>query len=87
VIIQDDQFADLESATICGLTLDAAGEEILRLSVSPSSENGLLQPSRLMVDKITTIPRVKLGRRIGKLTAEDMSRVGAAMMVFLGLAR
>lgn len=85
VIIQDDRFADSLSVTICSFTTDVVGKDIARLSIAPTASNGLQQPSRLMVDKITTIPKSKLGRRIGKLDGADMARLNAAIVVFLGL--
>jgi len=39
-----------------------------------------------MVDKITTMPKLKLGSRIGRLADEDLLRLNRAMMIFLGLA-
>lgn len=39
-----------------------------------------------MVDKITTVPRSKLGERIGRLGDQDMIRLGRAVVVFFGLA-
>jgi mRNA interferase MazF len=39
-----------------------------------------------MVDKITTIPKSKLGYRIGHLDAADLVRINQAMLIFLGLA-
>jgi mRNA interferase MazF len=39
-----------------------------------------------MVDKISTLPRTKLGRRIGNLGDADMLRLNQALVVFLGLA-
>ena len=48
--------------------------------------NGLAIISRLMVDKITTMPKQKLGARIGRLGDDDLLRLNRAMMVFLGLA-
>ncbi len=39
-----------------------------------------------MVDKISTVPKTKLGSMIGKLDDEDMRRVNQAMLIFLGLA-
>ena len=45
-----------------------------------------IPPSRLMVDKITTVSKENLGRRVGRLDAEDIARLNRAMMVFLGLA-
>jgi len=39
-----------------------------------------------MVDKVTTIPRSKLGDRVGRLADDDMVRLRRAVMVFSGLA-
>jgi len=39
-----------------------------------------------MVDKITTVPRSKLGERIGRLGDDDMVRLGRSVLVFFGLA-
>jgi mRNA interferase MazF len=59
----------------------------VRPLINPSDENGLTVSSKLMADKIMTIPRGKLGRRIGKLSDADMANVDDAIMIFLGLAR
>jgi mRNA interferase MazF len=40
----------------------------------------------MMVDKITTVPKSKVGERIGRLEDEDVVRLNQAVMVFLGLA-
>ena len=39
----------------------------------------------LMVDKITTVPKSKLGKRIGRLDDRDIVRLNQALLVFLGL--
>ncbi len=39
-----------------------------------------------MVDKITTVPKSKIGVRVGKLADKDMLRLNRAVLVFLGLA-
>lgn len=39
-----------------------------------------------MVDKIMTVPRTKIGARIGRLDDEDLVRLNRAVVVFLGLA-
>lgn len=39
-----------------------------------------------MVDKITTIPRSRLGERIGRLRDEEMVALGPAVLVCLGMA-
>jgi mRNA interferase MazF len=40
-----------------------------------------------MVDKITTVPRTKLGARVGELDAADLRRLEVAILLYLGLAR
>ena len=86
VIVQDDRFDATESVTICSLTTDETDAPLFRLIVEPSQRNGLESVSRLMVDKLTTVSRGKLGRKIGQLDDETMVRLNRAMMVFLGLA-
>jgi mRNA interferase MazF len=54
--------------------------------VEPDELNALREPSSLMVDKVTTVQRSKLGERIGRLGDEDMVRLGRAIVVFFGLA-
>jgi mRNA interferase MazF len=86
VIVQDDAFDATASITICALTTDATNAPLFRLSIEPNAENGLRVPCRLMVDKITTMARSRLGRQIGRLADEDLIRLNRATLVFLGLA-
>jgi mRNA interferase MazF len=86
VIVQDDRFDATSSITICAFTRDPTDAPLFRLVVEPSEANGLDAVSRLMVDKITTMPKAKLGRRIGRLADDDMLRFNRALMIFLGLA-
>jgi mRNA interferase MazF len=86
VVVQDDRFDVTDSVTVCAFTTDPTEAPLLRLRVEPDSRNGLHEPSSLMVDKITTVPRSKLGERIGRLGDDDMVRLGRAVLVFFGLA-
>jgi mRNA interferase MazF len=86
VIIQDDRFDGTNSITICAFTTDPTDAPLFRLPVEPTTRNGLRTASRLMMDKITTVAKEKLGSRIGRLDDEDIVRVNRAIMVFLGLA-
>ena len=86
VIVQDDRFDVTTSITVCAFTTDPTEAPLIRLPVEPTEENGLHAPCRLMVDKITTVPKTKLGSRLGRLDAEAMLRLNRAMLVFLGLA-
>lgn len=86
VIVQDDRFDATESVTVCPFTTDATEAPLIRLRVEPAEMNGLRSSSSVMVDKITTVRRERLGARTGRLDDEDMVRIGQALMVFLGLA-
>ena len=86
VIVQDDAFDATDSITICAFTTDPTEAPLFRLPVGPSERNGLRAVSRLMVDKITTVPKSKVGELIGRLDDEDMVRLNQAALVFLGLA-
>jgi mRNA interferase MazF len=86
VIVQDDSFDATDSITICAFTTDQTDAPLFRLPVEPNERNGLRAPSRLMVDKITTVPKSKVGVRVGRLDDQDMLRLNRAVLVFLGLA-
>ncbi len=85
VILQDDRFDATESITICVMTTDPTEAPLFRVPIAPNERNGLNILSRLMVDKITTVPKNKLGHRIGYLDAKDRERVDQAILIFLGL--
>ena len=86
VIVQDDRFDATASLTICAFTTETTDAPLFRLPVVPDERNGLRTPCRLMVDKITTVPKTKIGSRIGRLDDEDLVRLNRAILVFLGLA-
>lgn len=85
VIIQDDLFAATASVTICALTSDPTDAPILRVPIEPDGSNGVRARSRVMVDKITTVPRARVGERVGRLSDDDLTRLDRAILVFLGL--
>lgn len=86
VIVQDDGFDTTNSITLCAFTTNESEAPLFRLLVDQTERNGLRAPSRLMVDKITTVPRSKVGKLVGRLDDEDLTRLNRAMLAFLGLA-
>ncbi len=86
VIVQDDSFDATDSITICTFTTNETDAPLFRLPVQPNERNGLRAACRLMVDKITTVQKTKVGARVGRLDDEDILRLNQAMLVFLGLA-
>lgn len=86
VILQYDAFDVTASITICPFTTHALDAPLMRLPIEPSAQNGLRVISQLMIDKITTVSKNKLERRVGRLSGEDIVRLNRAVVVFLGLA-
>lgn len=86
VIVQDDSFDATDSITICAFTTDETDAPLFRLPIEPNERNGLRVACRLMVDKIVTVPKSKIGVQIGRLDDEDILRLNQAVVVFLGLA-
>ena len=86
VILQDDRFDQTDSVTVCAFTTDPTDAPLFRLAIEPSDDNGLRAVCRLMADKITTVPKAKIGARLGRLADEDMLRLNRAVLVFLGIA-
>jgi mRNA interferase MazF len=86
VIVQDDGFDSTNSVIVCAFTTNETEAPLFRLQVAQTERNGLRAPSRLMVDKITTVPRSKIGTLVGRLDDEDLLRLNRAIVVFLGLA-
>lgn len=86
VILQDDMFNGTDSVTICPFSSDPTDLPLFRIAIEPTSRNGLRAVSRIMADKVTTVPRSKLGARIGRLSDGDVLRLNRAILVFLGLA-
>ena len=87
VILQDDDFHATNSITICPFTTDTTEAPLIRLAIQPGGQNGLNSPSRIMVDKITTVAKGRLGRRIGELGSENIARLEQAVGRFLGLSK
>jgi len=86
IIVQDDRFDATNSVTLCVFTTDETDAPFFRIPIPPSAQNGLLTTSRLMVDKLTTVSKKKLGDRLGKLNEDHMVQMNRAILVFLGLA-
>ena len=85
VVVQDDHF-DTDSVTVCMFTTDPTEAPLFRLAIEPDPGNGLDAPSQIMVDKVTTVRRSRLGMRVGVLDDANVLRLNRALVVFLGIA-
>jgi mRNA interferase MazF len=86
-ILLDNAFSELSTTLVCPLTTRLSRAPLLRVPLNPSAGNGLRRSHQLMLDGLTTVPRQQLGACIGRLSDEDLKRLGLALLVVLGLAR
>jgi len=82
----DDAFDATASIAVCLLTTDPTEAPLFRLVLEPDDQNGLKAPSRIMVDKVVTVAKDRLGSRIGRMSDSVSLRLNQALAVFLGLA-
>ncbi len=86
VVVQDDRFDATASVTVCPFTTNPVEAPLTRISVEATPATGLDEPSLIMVDKITTMPRANLRDQLGRVSDADLVRLDRARVVFLGLA-
>lgn len=87
LVVQSDLAtrAGSQSVTVAPLTSTVRGAPLFRVTIDPSAENGLRTVSQVMVDKLVTLPRQKLGKPFGRLDFETMQRVNRSLSLWLGL--
>ena len=73
------------SVIVLPLTSELHDAPLFRVTVSANRETGLRAVSQIMVDKATTVPRGKIGPRIGHLNESTMQAVNQALRGFLDL--
>ena len=86
VIIQDNRFDASDSSIVCPLTTDPTSAPIFRLPIPSNTRTGLRAPCQLMVDKLTAVPRKRVGTRVGRLSPDELKALNRSVLVFLGLA-
>ena len=86
LVVQSDYFDALASVTVLPITGDLRAAPLLRISVGSGTDTGLRKKSQVMVDKVQTVPRDKLGTTIGKLHEDALVAVDRALAIFLGIA-
>jgi mRNA interferase MazF len=87
VVLQADLFNETHaSVTVAPVTSTLVNAPLFRLAVEPSARNGLRALSQVMVDKLTTVRRERIGAAIGELEPDSMTRVNRALALWLGIA-
>ena len=86
VIVQSDAISpDHGTVIICQMTSDLDDLPDMRVTVEPSTKNGLRVRSQIMADKPTTILKKRIGTRIGSLEDGSLRRLDRALSLALGL--
>lgn len=86
LVVQSDLFVDHTTVTVVPLTSELRDLPLFRLGIEPSADNGLRQPSQLMIDKLHTVARSRIGERIGRLDQESLTAIDRALALWLGFA-
>jgi mRNA interferase MazF len=86
VVVQTDLVNDTHSSiVVCPITSHLLDAELFRLTIEPSSDNGLQKISQIMVDKIVAVRRDKIREGIGNLDEKQMIRLESSLALWLGL--
>ncbi len=85
LVVQSDAFAAIPSVTVLPLTSDLHDEDLIRITLAPTPDNGLRATSQVMIDKAVTVSRGKAGAVVGRVDAEALRSVDLALGRFLGL--
>ena len=86
VIVQTDQLNETHATfVLCPITTDRMEDTLFRLSIEPSEQNGLRQPSQIMIDKVIAARRDRLRARIGTLERSSLMRVDPSLRWVLEL--
>jgi mRNA interferase MazF len=86
LVIQADHFDRTATVTVALISSALIGTPLFRPSIQPTATSGLRRPSEVMVDKVMSVRRDRVGARIGRLEDEAMLAVTRSLAVFLGIA-
>jgi len=84
VVVQSELFHDTGSIAVCLLTTQQTGAPLLRIPIEATATNGLDRPSRIAVEKLTTVRRDRIGQIIGRISDDEAVALNRSLAVFLG---
>lgn len=87
LVVQANQFDEHATVTVLLVSGTLVDAPLFRVTVQPNELNGLRTTSQIMVDKIMTVKRDKLGPSFGRLDQDLLIEVERSMAVFLGIAK
>jgi mRNA interferase MazF len=85
VVVQSNLFNPTHaSITVCPVTSDKSQAPLFRLPLR-AGRHGLRQASWIMIDKVTSIRRERVSRKIGALDASEISSLDVSLQRWLSL--
>lgn len=87
VVLQNNRLENaLDSVVIALITTSTEGSRVIRVAVEPTLSNSLREPSRIMTDKVYTVPLHRVHQRTGgSIDRETMRHVDRALFLILDL--
>jgi mRNA interferase MazF len=86
LVIQSDLFEEHPSVIVLLVTSELRDAPLFRITIEPDGMNKLNKTSQIMIDKIFTVNRDKVGAPFGKIDDSLMISVNRALALFLGFA-
>jgi mRNA interferase MazF len=84
LIVQSNLLTELDSVVLCPVTSELR-TAAFRITVEPNPVPGLRAISQIMADKLSTLPRGKIGKPFGHLDEERMKAVDQALLLVVGV--
>ena len=86
VIVQNGLGLEVHpTVSVCPLTTKLTGAYLVRIAAAAGDATGLLAPSEIEVDKVTTLRRSAIAEVIGTIPDATMREVDAALRRWLDL--
>ena len=87
LVVQANLFNETHtSVTLVPVTSTLVDAPLFRLTVAPSPGNGLRALSQIMIDKVTTVARARIGPTIGHVEDDLLLQVNRALALWVGIA-
>jgi len=85
LVIQSDAFTPThETVVVLLVSSYVIDAPLFRVSIEPSEQNRLQQISQVMIDKVMTVRKERLGDVFGHLENRYVSEVNRLLAVFMG---
>lgn len=85
LVVQADPFDQTGTITVLLISGTLVDAPLIRLTVPPTPQNGLLKPSQIQIDKAMSVQRHRVGAVIGRLDDTTMLAVARSLALFLGI--